>query len=273
MHIRTVGANARTVMVACIAPSLSSCEHTLNTLRYADRVKEQDATQQQQITGNPAFASTMTATLRNTSPAPAPTNSSSSPPATTPEASFSTSSSAAAAAPHKTRPHASAPTGAGCVGGGSSSGSADRGNGRSPSSSSSTDAVALASALKEAKDVQLYVQQLKEMRLASKERRSQSQSQTRLLHSLSSSSSSSASGSDGGEEGRGGLEGGVDARLHRLEAYRDATHGLLETHKHAHVQLLNHLREVRGSMFGKVDGLMDRGSVCGFGIQLTFFKS
>jgi hypothetical protein len=38
-----VGANAKTVMIACIAPNISNCEHTLNTLRYADRVKEHDA--------------------------------------------------------------------------------------------------------------------------------------------------------------------------------------------------------------------------------------
>ncbi|XP_076910074.1 kinesin-like protein KIN-13B [Bidens hawaiensis] len=31
--------NSRTVMISCISPSSASCEHTLNTLRYADRVK------------------------------------------------------------------------------------------------------------------------------------------------------------------------------------------------------------------------------------------
>ena len=35
-----VGDNARTCMIAMISPSMASCEHTLNTLRYADRVKE-----------------------------------------------------------------------------------------------------------------------------------------------------------------------------------------------------------------------------------------
>lgn len=32
--------NAKTLMIANISPSSSNCEHTLNTLRYADRVKE-----------------------------------------------------------------------------------------------------------------------------------------------------------------------------------------------------------------------------------------
>eukprot|EP00669_Euglena_mutabilis_P004095 TRINITY_DN15254_c0_g1_i1.p1 TRINITY_DN15254_c0_g1~~TRINITY_DN15254_c0_g1_i1.p1 ORF type:complete len:239 (+),score=59.87 TRINITY_DN15254_c0_g1_i1:283-999(+) len=32
--------NCRTVMIAAISPASASCEHTLNTLRYADRVKE-----------------------------------------------------------------------------------------------------------------------------------------------------------------------------------------------------------------------------------------
>ena len=38
-----IGKNSRTVMVACVAPSMTNCEHTLNTLRYADRVKERNA--------------------------------------------------------------------------------------------------------------------------------------------------------------------------------------------------------------------------------------
>ncbi|CAD6190977.1 unnamed protein product [Caenorhabditis auriculariae] len=35
-----VGDKARTVMISMISPGLSSCEHSLNTLRYANRVKE-----------------------------------------------------------------------------------------------------------------------------------------------------------------------------------------------------------------------------------------
>lgn len=35
-----IGENSRTCMMAMISPGLNSCEHTLNTLRYADRVKE-----------------------------------------------------------------------------------------------------------------------------------------------------------------------------------------------------------------------------------------
>ncbi|KAH7433839.1 hypothetical protein KP509_07G088400 [Ceratopteris richardii] len=31
--------DSRTVMISCISPNTGSCEHTLNTLRYADRVK------------------------------------------------------------------------------------------------------------------------------------------------------------------------------------------------------------------------------------------
>lgn len=34
-----VGEEARTVMIANVSPNAMSCEHTLNTLRYADRVK------------------------------------------------------------------------------------------------------------------------------------------------------------------------------------------------------------------------------------------
>lgn len=35
-----VGKNSRCCMVACISPDIGNCEQTLNTLRYADRVKE-----------------------------------------------------------------------------------------------------------------------------------------------------------------------------------------------------------------------------------------
>lgn len=35
-----VGPNSRTCMIAMLSPGVASCEHTLNTLRYADRVKE-----------------------------------------------------------------------------------------------------------------------------------------------------------------------------------------------------------------------------------------
>ena len=30
--------DSRTVMISCISPNSGSCEHTLNTLRYADRI-------------------------------------------------------------------------------------------------------------------------------------------------------------------------------------------------------------------------------------------
>ena len=32
--------NCRTTMIANISPAFSSCEHTLNTLRYSERIKE-----------------------------------------------------------------------------------------------------------------------------------------------------------------------------------------------------------------------------------------
>ncbi|BES90945.1 kinesin-like protein [Nesidiocoris tenuis] len=41
-----IGDNSKTCMIAMISPGMSSCEHSLNTLRYADRVKELAATEQ-----------------------------------------------------------------------------------------------------------------------------------------------------------------------------------------------------------------------------------
>ena len=53
-----VGAEARTVMIANVSPTSSSCEHTLNTLRYADRVKELRKGQRNSSTGSaPVLAS------------------------------------------------------------------------------------------------------------------------------------------------------------------------------------------------------------------------
>lgn len=59
-----IGTKSRTCMISMISPGLLSCEHTLNTLRYADRVKElgpggnsgddaiSDNAQQQHISGS-----------------------------------------------------------------------------------------------------------------------------------------------------------------------------------------------------------------------------
>uniref|UniRef100_W5M3N8 Kinesin-like protein n=1 Tax=Lepisosteus oculatus TaxID=7918 RepID=W5M3N8_LEPOC len=39
-----IGENSRTCMIAMISPGMASCDYTLNTLRYADRVKELNGT-------------------------------------------------------------------------------------------------------------------------------------------------------------------------------------------------------------------------------------
>uniref|UniRef100_A0ACD5VNV9 Uncharacterized protein n=1 Tax=Avena sativa TaxID=4498 RepID=A0ACD5VNV9_AVESA len=57
--------DSRTVMISCISPSSGSCEHTLNTLRYADRVKSLSKG------GNSKKEVTLTAApLRDSSPSP-----------------------------------------------------------------------------------------------------------------------------------------------------------------------------------------------------------
>lgn len=45
-----IGANSKTCMIAMVSPGVSSCENTLNTLRYADRVKELGGGEIQQLT-------------------------------------------------------------------------------------------------------------------------------------------------------------------------------------------------------------------------------
>ncbi|XP_020101578.1 kinesin-like protein KIN-13A isoform X1 [Ananas comosus] len=54
--------NSRTIMISCISPNAGSCEHTLNTLRYADRVKSLSKSgnpkkDQAQATGLSGFSS------------------------------------------------------------------------------------------------------------------------------------------------------------------------------------------------------------------------
>ena len=39
-----VGAGSHTIVVACVSPAANSAEHTLNTLRYASRIKEKTNT-------------------------------------------------------------------------------------------------------------------------------------------------------------------------------------------------------------------------------------
>jgi kinesin family protein 2/24 len=31
---------SKIIMIACVAPTMSSCNHSINTLRYSDRLKE-----------------------------------------------------------------------------------------------------------------------------------------------------------------------------------------------------------------------------------------
>ncbi|VDN11626.1 unnamed protein product [Dibothriocephalus latus] len=49
-----IGDRSRTCMIAMVSPGISCCEHTLNTLRYADRVKELGPAAQTCTTGGSA---------------------------------------------------------------------------------------------------------------------------------------------------------------------------------------------------------------------------
>jgi len=57
--------DSRTVMISCISPNSGSCEHTLNTLRYADRVKSLSKT-----SNSKKDMSSPATTLRESSTAP-----------------------------------------------------------------------------------------------------------------------------------------------------------------------------------------------------------
>ncbi|XP_043582567.1 kinesin-like protein Klp10A isoform X2 [Bombus pyrosoma] len=48
-----IGEKSKTCMIAMISPGMSSCEHSLNTLRYADRVKELAATDPTEMKASP----------------------------------------------------------------------------------------------------------------------------------------------------------------------------------------------------------------------------
>ncbi|BBM99793.1 kinesin family member 2/24 [Marchantia polymorpha subsp. ruderalis] len=64
--------DSRTVMISCISPNAGSCEHTLNTLRYADRVKglsKSGSSKRETTTVTAPTAQRET----NNSPPPAPT--------------------------------------------------------------------------------------------------------------------------------------------------------------------------------------------------------
>jgi hypothetical protein len=54
-----VGSDCRTVMIACVSPNIGNCEHTLNTLRYANRVKERNSDTGETIAESVVVASSL----------------------------------------------------------------------------------------------------------------------------------------------------------------------------------------------------------------------
>ncbi|EME29829.1 Kinesin-like protein KIF2C [Galdieria sulphuraria] len=67
-----ISADSRTVMIANVSPAASNCEHTLNTLRYADRVKElrKDSPSHRRASSTASFASMDTRTTEVMDPIP-----------------------------------------------------------------------------------------------------------------------------------------------------------------------------------------------------------
>ena len=47
-----LGEKNKIVMLACVCPGSSSADHTLNTLRYAERLKDRSAPTAYQMQGN-----------------------------------------------------------------------------------------------------------------------------------------------------------------------------------------------------------------------------
>ncbi len=241
-----VGANAKTIMVACIAPTLSSCENTLNTLRYADRVKEHEASPSTPTTTTtPATAcmattsasagavmtSTLSATMGSTSKELRTTLGSTTTSSSNSSSNTKTLSSSmrGASAPNlgssQQFSSSSTPLKSGTGGGGG--GSSRHLNTPTSSSSSSTPATKhqhQTSPAADAEEMQRYVAHMRGLRRAT---------------SLGRQRQPQIPQEENAEEEEEEEEGEEDAEA----LYQEAAHGLIETHRDAHVQLLAHLRE------------------------------
>ena len=66
-----VGSSCRTVMIACVSPNIGNCEHTLNTLRYANRVKERNPETGETLTDAVIVPSSSSSSLVDVAESPA----------------------------------------------------------------------------------------------------------------------------------------------------------------------------------------------------------